>query len=72
MVRQRQDTDEAGAGPSNLPTLVERNLLEMYAGLGIGGDRKIAVSEAANAANRIPEEIKKLGYHMIKMYIAPG
>ena len=67
VVRQRQERNEAG--PSNLPTLVERSLLEMYAGQGIGGDRKIAVSEAVNAANRVPEDIKKLGYHMIKLYI---
>ena len=67
MVRHRQND----AGPSNLPTVVERNLIEMYAGQGIGGDRKIQVSEAVNATNRVPEEIKKLGYNMIKMYIDP-
>ena len=41
----------------------------MYAGRGIEGDKKIAVSDAVNSENRIPDEIKALGHAMVKMYI---
>ena len=51
------------------PNLVEHNLIEKYAGQGIDGDRKIAVSEAVSSTNRLPEEIRNLGHNMMKMYI---
>lgn len=65
LLRQRQREP----GPSNLPTVVERTLIDNYAGLGISGDRKIAISDAVNADNRVPDEIKNLGHAMVKMYI---
>ena len=43
--------------------------MEKYLEVGIGGDRKIPVTDAVSAENRIPEEVKALGYLMIKFYI---
>ena len=52
-----------------MPTLVERNLLDMYAARGIEGDKKIAVSDAVNSENRVPDEIRALGLAMVKRYM---
>ena len=41
----------------------------MYAGRGIEGDKKIAVSNTVNSENRIPDEIKALGHAIVKRYI---
>ena len=49
--------------------MVERTLIDNYAGLGISGDRKIAISDAVNADNRVPDEIKNLGHATVKLYI---
>ena len=52
-----------------MPTLVERNMLDMYAKRGIEGDKKIAISDAVSSKNRVPNEIKALGHAMVKRYM---
>ena len=68
-MRGRRDGGQPGPSSSSLPTLVERRIVEKYLEVGIGGDRKIPVTDAVSAENRIPEEVKALGYLMIKFYI---
>ena len=68
-MRRRRDAGQPGPSSSSVPTLVERRIVEKYLEVGIGGDRKIPLTDAVSAENRIPEEVKGLGYLMIKFYI---
>jgi hypothetical protein len=48
---------------------METDLVERFSGQGIGGIRKIPVSDAVNKDNRVPEEIKSLGHRVVKLYL---
>ena len=40
-----------------------------FSSCGIGGARKIPISDAVSKENRVPDEIQNLGHEMIKKYI---
>ena len=48
---------------------VESQIVKMYSGRGIEGNRKIPVSHAVNTDNRVPDEIKSFGHRVIKLYL---
>jgi hypothetical protein len=47
----------------------ETDLVERFSGQGIGGTRKIPVSDAVSKENRVPDEIKSLGHRVVKLYL---
>ena len=63
MRRTRQRLQEH-AGTSR-----ETDLVERFSGQGIGGTRKIPVSDAVSKENRVPDEIKSLGHRVVKLYL---
>ena len=44
-------------------------MIERFSGQGIGGTRKIPVSDAVTKDNRVPEDIKSLGHRVVKLYL---
>ena len=57
-MRRRRDAGQPGPSSSSVPTLVERRIVEKYLEVGIGGDRKIPLTDAVSVENHIPEEVK--------------